>query len=515
MKACNACSRAIDDTATFCPHCGSAVTAGNFGAAPTGSAPGISWQPLTGSPGGHTVSAASPAPARVAPPPPLPNQAPGVAWGAPGTQAPPLQAPSVQIPPIPSHRPPSYGKDLKPLVPRTGTGIIPKLEQARDQIYNWMEAYCNARGIEPSILKSTPYSPSIWVECRAWTPDDPAKTSTDRCVLNIAIRGVPYHRYELLYDVTAGIGLHTKKITSVCELGQREIERLLDVLLTGDHDSLKDLELTRLRQAPWEFWRPKNKVVALDHSLIDILTLLNVGAFLSLLFTPVATVVAVVLAIGLWITALVIKTNRERRRWRFQNEGKPLQEPRILRRFDSWQALIFDLGKEATPVRQEILAELRKGANSGFNVATETIWYWGLDGKEERDQLVARFRRGIAFIQIYAYGDDMFVGWDAHMNEGTWVEKEIARGLHQGRLVSLRTVEAGRQGFTEYDLFDTNCLVEWVHGAVVKVVKRKMAYHKIDQEIDFTIIRGDRKIEEAQNNAAQQKPLHKRLLRVE
>ena len=94
------------------------------------------------------------------------------------------------------------------------------------------------------------------------------------------------------------------------------------------------------------------------------------------------------------------------------------------------------------------------------------------------------------------------------------MEKEVARGFQNGRMVSLRTIVSGSQPYTEYDLFDTNCLVEWVHGTVVKIVKRKMAYHRIDQEVDFKIIRGERKADTSVA-AAEQKPVRKLFRRVE
>jgi hypothetical protein len=515
MKACTACTRAIDDHAAACPYCGAGVS---------GSAPNISWQPLSGSPAPPPQSATAAATARVATPRPPSPQTAGVGWTPVGAAAPftapsqPVSQPGFTQPQFaPQYSPrPARGKDSYPAIPRTGAGIGPRLEQARDEVYRWLEAYCAAKGIEPSLLKSTPYSPEVWVSCHMWAPEDPGRTSTDRSKLHVKIYGAPFHRYEILYEVTISIGFGSKICTRICELRQRDIERLMDLVLTGNLNSLKwnSMGLARLRSAPWQFWLPKNKVVGLDYTFVDVVTLLTAVGFIA-----AATVYGIPLALGCWIAAVIIKVRRARRRWRFQNEGKPLQEPRTLRRFDSWQTLIFDLGREVGLTKQEILSELRKGAVSGFDITTETIWYFGVDETEEREQLVARFRRGIAFIQVYAYGDDMFVGWDAHMNEGAWVEKEVARGLQQGRFVSLRTIEPGRQPLTEYDLFDTNCLVEWVHGAVSKVVRRQMAYHKIDQEIDFSIIRADRKLEQPQENSAQQKPnqkpLLKRLRRVE
>ena len=44
----------------------------------------------------------------------------------------------------------------------------------------------------------------------------------------------------------------------------------------------------------------------------------------------------------------------------------------------------------------------------------------------------------------------------------------------------------------EYDLIDLNSLIEIVHRCVTDVLKAMMEEYKIDQEVDFNIIRGDR-----------------------
>jgi hypothetical protein len=390
------------------------------------------------------------------------------------------------------------GADLKPLIPRTNNSIIHRAEEARDRIHSWLESYCKAKGLEPQIIKSTPYSPLIWVQFNAWNPSDPSRTCTDRSLLYIVIQTRPFHRYEILFDVTLSVGTFSKVHTSVYELNPIDIERLIEVLLKGNVHEIQLAHLATIRKHPLQLWRPKNKVGMLDTGFADVTTILGLVILLCFVISGVLPPVIVFtgpVAAASIVGLLIVKYIRAHQRWQFQNQGKPPQEPRNLSRLDSWQTLVFEIGHEVGNVRQEILAELRKASTSGFIVETETIWYWGLDGKEEREQIVARFRRGISFVQVYAYGQDLFVGWDTHINVGTWVEKEVARGFKHGQMLSLRTVVAGRQNYTEYDLFDTNCLVEWVHGAVTKVVKRKMEHHNIDQEIDFKIIRGDRKVE--------------------
>jgi hypothetical protein len=42
------------------------------------------------------------------------------------------------------------------------------------------------------------------------------------------------------------------------------------------------------------------------------------------------------------------------------------------------------------------------------------------------------------------------------------------------------------------DLIDLNSLTEWAHARIVQVLKQVMAERKLDQEIDFKIVRGER-----------------------
>jgi hypothetical protein len=104
-------------------------------------------------------------------------------------------------------------------------------------------------------------------------------------------------------------------------------------------------------------------------------------------------------------------------------------------------------------------------------------------------------RRAVAFVHIYGYGNDLYVGWDAHLNGGTWIEKSIGKykELTSGKVANAYKIEPAWQSPGEYDITDANFLLETVHSVVKKVIKRAMADHKIDQEIDFSIVREARK----------------------
>ena len=58
-----------------------------------------------------------------------------------------------------------------------------------------------------------------------------------------------------------------------------------------------------------------------------------------------------------------------------------------------------------------------------------------------------------------------------------------------GEFTRVKTIKAMRQYLSEYEVSDVECLSEWVHNAMVKVVKLYIEEYKIDMEIDFRINR--------------------------
>jgi hypothetical protein len=177
-----------------------------------------------------------------------------------------------------------------------------------------------------------------------------------------------------------------------------------------------------------------------------------------------------------------------------RSAGKPLSEPRFLSYLDAWQTVIFDAGHDVESIRKRVMSLFAHADRQRFTCAVERIWHWGLDGKIEREQIVLRHGRGVVFCQIYGYGSDLYVGWDAHLNIGTWREKQVSSGIDRDtkQRVTLMAVEPATQPTGEYDLVDLNCLLEWTHAQLAKVLKQYVKERQIDQEIDFTIIRGDR-----------------------
>ena len=176
--------------------------------------------------------------------------------------------------------------------------------------------------------------------------------------------------------------------------------------------------------------------------------------------------------------------------------GKPIDEPRTLRKLDSWQTVVVNMGTEKENISNEFKNKLL-GLNmkeKSLRIKKELISYWSINGKEEREQIVCIFNRSYVFLHLYIYGKDLYVGWDAHLNYTTWEEYKVSDGYTNGRVknISLYSIKPVWREVNEYDLNDINFLLETVHTNIIKILKRVIKEKKIDQEIDFRIVRESR-----------------------
>lgn len=384
-------------------------------------------------------------------------------------------------------------KDLKPLIERNQTNGLSQAEGVRDHIYHLFEQAAAEYQVEILLLKSPPFTAPPWVRVECWLRHPQDSSLTLRSSAEFTIRPREFHRFPIEIDLTISNDKLRRTLRSIIAFEAKDIKNVLDFILFKRES--RAFGFRRCRSWPLQFWLPINKPARFGSDSVSIVTsvLLWVG-----FFTVGIGVGVILLVIG----GILAYSNSKRHR-HILNAGKPAQEPRSLIRLDSWQTLVWGLGCEHDSVNSAIEKQLAGITEDGFVMANESIWYWGVDGKEERVQLVVRFRRAIAFVHVYRYGDDLYVGWDAHVNCGTWVEKVVSGGYDKktSELCSVHTIAAGWHVPTEYDITDANCLLERVHAAVTKVVRLKLVEHNIDQEIDFHILR-----EERQNVAGRGKP---------
>jgi len=366
--------------------------------------------------------------------------------------------------------------------PRNETNSFSRADRLRDEACTRLVAKAGEAGWETIEQRSQAYSPNVWFRIDYSLPS-PSTDLSLAAYVTVEIERFDFHRFEHTYRLAVQVGSRKTRIDGLIALDNDTIERIHEHI----RDPGKKLKLrNRVRRLPWELWRPANKIKRLRPDWMNIGMPALAIALLAIPFVgPVLTV-----GVFVWLHL------RSRKQQTYVlTSGKPIKDPRTLQWMDSWQASITGLGSLATKVRDGLLSRLRDNAPEDALIEVEKIGYWGTDRWVERDQLVITNRRAIGFVHIVSYGDTLYVAWECHLNSASWVEKKLATGVDRvsGLNVVANGVVAGWHRLNEYDLSDSNFLAEWMHEAVKREVKLRMAEHKIDQEIDFTVQRESRK----------------------
>jgi hypothetical protein len=377
----------------------------------------------------------------------------------------------------------AHGVSLATLfTPRNDTNTYSRAEVLRDEACDRLVARAKKDNLKIIEQRSQSHSPTVWFRLDYMIPSSNPDLSLTTSVA-VDIERFDFHRFELTFNVKAQVGSRIKTVQGVIALDDSTIDRIHGHIVTPG----KKLRLTnRVRKYPWEFWRPKNKIRRLRRDWVAI------GLPLIGLLFLLIPYIGVLLMACVYIGILM----RKRQRQTFVlTSGKPLTDPRALLWMDSWQVSIFGLGDFASTIQQGIITRLSHGGPQGASIKVEKIGYWGTDSWVEREQVVINHRRAIGFVHVVPYKDELYVGWESHLNSASWIEEKLAEGVDRvsGHDVVANRVIAGWHRLNEYDISDSNFLAEWVHEAVKREIKLRMAEHEIDQEIDFTVQRESRK----------------------
>ncbi len=172
---------------------------------------------------------------------------------------------------------------------------------------------------------------------------------------------------------------------------------------------------------------------------------------------------------------------------------KPPVEPRYPRMVDAWNAVVPRLGDEQNTVRSRLFKAVCLRPIDRMRSSQETYAYFGADGYVEREQLVLRLGQALVHMHVYDFQDELFVGWDANLNLVRWVETAPqSTRIEHGMLNQFCSLEAGWHQINEYDVVDLNVLTELVHRRLKDELVRILKERSIEEEIDFTIVRGAR-----------------------
>ena len=382
----------------------------------------------------------------------------------------------------------AQGDDLSTLfTPRNDSNTFSTAQRLRDDALARLVARADEANITVVKQSSQAHSPTVWLRLDYMLPPPGLGLSLPAHV-GVDIERYDFHRFEHTFSVQIQTGQRINKRTRVIALDEAAIDAIHQYIVTpGTRLRLPN----RVREWPWQLWRPRNKVSRLRKDW-ETNGLVALAVVLLQIPPPFGVFLAALVGVAIYMRSFLRRTH-------VLTTGKPTRDPRSLRWMDSWQSSIGGLGTVADTVKEGIIGRLHRLGLDAANVDVEKIGYWGTDQWVEREQIVITHRRAMGFIQVMPYYDVLYLAWECHLNSATWIEQTLSRGVDRssGLDVVANRVVAGWQQLNEYDVGDSNLLAEWLHEAVKSEAKLRMAEHKIDQEIDFTVQRESRKVNSA------------------
>lgn len=388
--------------------------------------------------------------------------------------------------------------DCRPILRTDASALWVRAEKEMDAIYVMFKDACSRAGITAYVGKNNRFDFPFAVLFEAWVPVGSDPAVTHRINARVQVVTKPYHRYEIEYLITLDRWGQAMDLGTYATFNQRTVDAIMAYLQNGPKRKLKLPD--RITAPKMSFWEQltslKNKqvVVRQDWAALAATLALIGGMVLGPVGISNELPLAALLGVFLFLLGLIYLIARGHRRVQVRTSGKPEHDPRYLQFGDTWQVVISGAGAHALEFRRRIQDSFDSGAMPGMRHEIETLRYRSPDGIAEREQLVVQNRRVIVYCQVYSFGADLFLGWQAFLNRGLWTESTVATGIDRqtGQPTKVNSVVPGTLNLNEYDHADLSCLTEWIHSRIVTTTKQLLKQLQIDQEIDFKILRGDR-----------------------
>lgn len=407
--------------------------------------------------------------------------------------------------------------DARPALPVSAAdgSLWDRAGQRRDAIASRITERFEARGITAWVRKSKPGEYPLQVAVDSWLPvgDTPIAATVDRSSLAISISVAPYLEFPIVYK--AELKRHSKQYSAeYWELSDIELDEMLAYLLDGGRrprffDDRVPLFLRivgsmipfvgvapkneLIAEARPRFWTVPTAIVMFALAAAAVLVLNGINAADGIdpdAGGPIATYVWAALVA---VTGFGVATAMIRRRSVLQAIPKQsLRCPRREFRVDSWHVSVPGAGPHYADFKQRIYRAASADDDS-IEAGVEVHQNATPRGFEERERLVLGKGQATLHVHVYPFANDVFVGWDSHLNWHRWAEGSVVSTTVQGRnSTEYKGLEVGVHVPTEFDLIESDVLTETAHRRIVEEIKSFLKEREIEADLDFKIIRGDR-----------------------
>lgn len=398
--------------------------------------------------------------------------------------------------------------DAKPVLPISDNSLWDRAERYCDDISSIIDEEFKAQNITAWIRRSQPGEYPVYVVVDAWIQREESALAVtfDKSSLKVTISVDPYREHPLLYKVELnryGRSLSNERWT----LSHSEVRELARYQIQGgEKPSFMRPEVPAIERfigtfIPFIGKAPQNKLILEARpnyrTLPVALTACGIIAAFALwiafsdpyedntsLFVRCLLVAAGFVLVGTYIS--------HRRPVAEAIPKQSIRAPRREFRIDSWHVSVPCAGTQFESFRDRLYTSVSTN-NPDILINRELHQNQTPRGFEERERLVLCKGQATLHIHIYPFSDDAFVGWESYLNWNRWEESTVVSStVRNGRTVRYRSLSVGVHLPTDFDLIEADVLAETTHRVLVEEIKTFLREKKIEADLDFKIIRGDR-----------------------
>ena len=381
--------------------------------------------------------------------------------------------------------------NAKPIRPSSDKTDWTTAVEMRDGFAEEIRSSFTAEKVETLTITSANGIYPPWVKCEVWLPKDGRDNTRLRSELEVRIEPRPYNKTSCVVSAILTKGGHKYAVYSQTNFSKSHIaEWILFMLDRGGKPSNYRPIVGSL---PWVNRNPiandyrrnwlttASIVFAISLFLFVIPVIFPSGFETFFYYAGIAGILA-----GVFIL-------RKRRR-RIHLISQPPETPRDTVPVDSWHTIIGELGNDFENTKKKLIDVICDQENvDNINCATEKYAYRTPTGLEERDRIILSKGQAIVHVHMYLFGEDIFVGWDSYINWSQWREKAPTSVKVIGNTeIEYRELQPGFYIPNNFDIIDLNSLSDYVHRRLERKIKSIIKEKAIDQEIDFSILRGSR-----------------------
>jgi hypothetical protein len=399
--------------------------------------------------------------------------------------------------------------DVRPFIRTSDKSIFTEGILLLNSMAERAQQRAQQHGYDVVIERSAPGQLPLFMQFEAWLPAG-NENAFRQVFLQVALDLNAFTKNRVKYFVSFQAANKPRKKAQLQRHEFGEIEEWVDFIFGGGRDPAKIHTLGLFKgglPAGWsKLLNRHTDELSQEYKgmRFNPLSICASAVFVCLLLLSSAPAFAILVGIPVGAIWIWLYFNRKVRQ---VIVAAPDFDPRLNRIVDNWHASVTSMGSDAAGILSGIVSDILSHYRGGVKFSSETYRYRGPHDFVERTQAVFALNQAIVYIHCYDVGGDLFIGWDACLNLARWGTRVVNNSYREGEMWELKMPSLAYYQPNEYDLIDVSSLSETIHGRIRQLINKEMKARDILDEIDFSVVRGDRAQALSKNEHEKSKPL--------